>query len=136
MPLMELLQRVSFVPDSNTMSLASVMNQQRDENAGVLASQRVVVSSTIAATSTISVGYIVWLLRGGVLLGSMMSSLPAWRMVDPFTVLGTLDAAAADDDSESLQSLVKEDVTHRRSAAESASVTGADFSGTDTEVQD
>jgi hypothetical protein len=34
-----------------------------------------------------SVGYVVWLFRGGLLLGSLLSSLPAWHVIDPLPVL-------------------------------------------------
>jgi hypothetical protein len=36
----------------------------------------------------------------------MLSSLPAWRFVDPLPVLSALDDAVADEDEESLQSIV------------------------------
>jgi hypothetical protein len=34
-----------------------------------------------------SVGYVIWLLRGGLLLSSLLSSLPAWHSMDPMPVL-------------------------------------------------
>ena len=45
------------------------------------------VSTSIVATGTLSIGYVVWLVRGGVLMSSMLSALPAWQMVDPLPVL-------------------------------------------------
>ena len=44
-------------------------------------------------TSGVSIGYVVWLVRGGVLMSSMMSALPAWQMVDPMPVLAAARAA-------------------------------------------
>ena len=41
----------------------------------------------MVVTGGLSVGYVVWLLRGGVLVSSMLSALPAWQMVDPLPVL-------------------------------------------------
>ena len=38
-------------------------------------------------SASLSVGYVVWLLRGGVLMGSMLSALPAWQMIDPLPIL-------------------------------------------------
>jgi hypothetical protein len=35
----------------------------------------------------VSVGYVLWLARGGVLMASLMSALPAWASVDPLPVL-------------------------------------------------
>ena len=46
-----------------------------------------VIGSSILATGGVSIGYVVWLVRGGVLMSSMMSALPAWQMVDPLPIL-------------------------------------------------
>jgi hypothetical protein len=40
--------------------------------------------------------YVLWLVRGGVLLGSYLSALPAWRLLDPLPVL----ARTGDDEDE------------------------------------
>jgi hypothetical protein len=40
--------------------------------------------------------YILWLVRGGVLLGSYLSAMPAWRLLDPLPVL----AKVGDDEDE------------------------------------
>jgi hypothetical protein len=37
------------------------------------------------------VGYVLWLLRGGALIASLLSSLPAWRLIDPLPVLSRVD---------------------------------------------
>lgn len=49
----------------------------------------------IALSSGLSVGYVIWLVRGGALLGSMLSSMPAWQMMDPLPVLARAGRAAA-----------------------------------------
>ena len=46
-----------------------------------------VVASAALATSTISYGYVTWLLRGGLLLSGLLSTLPAWHGLDPLPVL-------------------------------------------------
>jgi hypothetical protein len=46
-----------------------------------------VVGSTVAITGAMSVGYVMWLLRGGLLLSSLLSSMPAWHVIDPLPVL-------------------------------------------------
>lgn len=48
--------------------------------------QQMMVSS-IALTTGLSMGYVIWLLRGGALLGSMLSSMPLWGMIDPLPIL-------------------------------------------------
>jgi hypothetical protein len=47
------------------------------------------VGSAMLLTSALSVGYVFWTIRGGYLLATMLSTLPAWRMVDPLPVLDT-----------------------------------------------
>ncbi|MDH3209578.1 MAG: cadherin-like domain-containing protein, partial [Burkholderiaceae bacterium] len=49
--------------------------------------RRITLASSLALTSGVSIGYVVWLVRGGVLLSSMLSALPAWQMIDPLPVL-------------------------------------------------
>ncbi len=41
-----------------------------------------------AVSAGLSVGYVLWLARGGVLMASVMSALPAWASLDPLPVLG------------------------------------------------
>jgi len=68
--------------------------------------RRTVVASAIAATSGLSIGYVVWLVRGGVLVSSMLSALPAWQMIDPLPVVAaagggrTRRANSAPDDAD------------------------------------
>ena len=46
------------------------------------------VSYSIGAVSAFgAAGYILWTLRGGVLMAAAMSQLPSWKMVDPLPVL-------------------------------------------------
>jgi len=49
--------------------------------------RRVVVATGVGLTGGVSIGYVVWLIRGGVLVSSMLSALPAWQMIDPLPVL-------------------------------------------------
>ncbi|HQC95086.1 MAG TPA: DUF4347 domain-containing protein [Aquabacterium sp.] len=45
------------------------------------------LASGVAGSLGLSVGYVVWLVRGGVLMSSMLSALPAWQLLDPLPVL-------------------------------------------------
>jgi len=65
--------------------------------------------SAIAATTGLSVGYVLWLTRGGLLMASLLSSLPAWRLIDPIPILASLDLGddEAGEDEESLASLLR-----------------------------
>lgn len=69
-------------------------------------SDQMLIGSSIMATTSLSVGYVIWLIRGSVLLSSLLSSLPAWRIIDPLPVLaGALHEN--DEDDESLQSMLE-----------------------------
>lgn len=65
---------------------------------------QVVVGSTAVVTTSVSVGYVMWLLRGGSLLTTFLSSLPAWQDFDPLAVLESFDENGDQDtDDESLE---------------------------------
>jgi hypothetical protein len=71
-----------------------------------------VVGTATAMTTALSIGYVLWTIRGGYLLASMLSSMPAWRLIDPLPILdgfvgGWAGGRRRDDDDESLQSLVE-----------------------------
>ena len=70
-------------------------------------SAKEVQAAGAALTTGLSVGYVLWLARGGVLVASLMSALPAWAMVDPLPVLAQMkrrddetDDGGADDDAD------------------------------------
>lgn len=72
-------------------------------------SQQIIVAGS-AASAGLSVGYVLWLARGGVLMASVLSALPAWASLDPLPVLGQVNgknkgkglggAAATDDEDD------------------------------------
>jgi hypothetical protein len=83
---------------------------------------KAMIASTVAVSSGLSVGYVVWLIRGGVLMSTVLSSLPAWRLIDPLPVLAYMNRRSDDDDDESgrdesLESIV--DGKDRRPEADS-----------------
>uniref|UniRef100_UPI0035631969 beta strand repeat-containing protein n=1 Tax=Stieleria sp. TaxID=2795976 RepID=UPI0035631969 len=53
--------------------------------------------SFAGVSSALSVGYVMWTVRGGLLATSLLAHLPAWSFVDPLLVLDELDD---DDDSD------------------------------------
>ncbi len=72
--------------------------------------KKMIVGSSLSVTTGLSVGYVIWLIRGGVLLSSVLSSLPAWRMIDPLPIMGHLKGYTEnDEDDDSLESLVNKD---------------------------
>lgn len=62
--------------------------------------------TAVATSASISVGYIVWMIRGGYVLASVISTMPVWQTMDPLPVLDALDAV--DDDDESLESMIEQ----------------------------
>jgi VCBS repeat-containing protein len=87
------------------------LDKLRDEIRDDTSFTKTVVGSSLAATTGLSIGYVLWLIRGGMLLSSVLSSLPAWRLVDPLPILASLDNESEDEhtDDDSLESLVEKD---------------------------
>jgi hypothetical protein len=83
------------------------LEQVRDDVMQVASIDRNVMASTIGVSASFTIGYVLWLVRGGVLISSLLASLPAWRMVDPLPVLGSLANGKRDnEDDKSLEELV------------------------------
>jgi hypothetical protein len=76
------------------------LEQVRNRIEEQFAQNRTAVASTIAISTGLSVGYVLWLVRGGLLLTSVLSALPAWQIVDPLPVLGTMRRAQDDKDAD------------------------------------
>lgn len=49
--------------------------------------EQVVAAGSLMMSTGVSLGYIVWLARGGALIASMASSIPVWASMDPMPVL-------------------------------------------------
>jgi len=83
------------------------LDQLRQNVAADGETQQKIVGSTVMITGTMSVGYVIWLLRGGLLLSSLLSSLPAWHVIDPMPVLarGNRDEDEADGEDDPLEKL-------------------------------
>ena len=67
---------------------------------------RVYLGSAIVSSIGLSVGYVVWLIRGGLLLSSLLSSLPAWQILDPLPILARKKDDDHSEDEESLESIL------------------------------
>jgi VCBS repeat-containing protein len=82
-------------------SLQNDINQQ-------LHLDKTTVASSLVVSTGLSVGYVLWLVRGGVLLSSLLSTLPAWRLIDPLPILGYLDRSKrGSDEDDSLEGMLK-----------------------------
>jgi hypothetical protein len=70
---------------------------------------KTVVGSAIATSVGLSAGYVVWMLKGGSLMASVLSSLPAWQLADPLAILvGTKEDEDEDEDDDTLETIIKD----------------------------
>jgi hypothetical protein len=83
-------------------SLDAVKKEMADDNQ----LNRVYLGSAIVSSVGLSVGYVVWLIRGGLLLSSLLSSLPAWQILDPLPILARKKGDDQSEDDESLESIL------------------------------
>ena len=81
-------------------------NQLREQDQASDHLENLVIGSTTVVTSGLTVSYVVWLIRGGSLLATMVSVVPSWTSFDPLPVLERFAAEVQDDDIESLDSIV------------------------------
>jgi hypothetical protein len=71
-------------------SLEQAFDRLREEIETQSGQQLQASVGTLAVSTSLSVGYVLWLARGGALLASLASSIPAWASMDPLPVLSKL----------------------------------------------
>ncbi len=106
-PAPELITMVSATPLS-LFGHASDRSAEAGVDPGVSVREIVLGTTTVVSTA-LSVGYVVWLIRGGTLFASMVASLPAWTLVDPLPILTSFQETnpSEQDDEERLCDLVR-----------------------------
>jgi hypothetical protein len=67
--------------------LEGTFRQMKEDVEQEVVYEQGLVASSVVVTSTFSVGYVLWLARGGALLASLASAIPAWTSIDPLPVL-------------------------------------------------
>lgn len=77
------------VVDLKAKKWVGELDDIRDAVATKLRSDRKLAALATATTTTVSIGYVLWLLRGGLLVASVLSSLPAWSALDPLPILSS-----------------------------------------------
>ncbi|NND72263.1 MAG: hypothetical protein HKN43_11880, partial [Rhodothermales bacterium] len=83
------------------------LDESNSDNDSAQFVRKAVVGSSVAVTTGLSVGYVAWMVRGGVLLSSVLSSLPAWQFIDPLPVLNYSDDEENDGDrDDSLEDII------------------------------
>jgi Domain of unknown function (DUF4347)/Cadherin-like/Right handed beta helix region len=91
----------------NSQQFNEDLQRNRASNERSIQLDKNVIASTTAVSTTLSVGYVIWLVRGGALLSSLLASIPAWRAVDPLPVLGTMAETEEDQDDDSLDAMIE-----------------------------
>ena len=86
--------------------LRNSLDAVKEEMAGDHQLSKVYLGSAIVSSVGLSVGYVVWLLRGGMLLSSLLSSIPAWQILDPLPILARKKDDDPSDEDESLESIL------------------------------
>jgi VCBS repeat-containing protein len=92
--------RHAFTSQANVAAFEQIAQSLNAEMGGELAFE-----VPALAGASLTVGYVVWMLRGGMLVTSLLAQMPAWRLIDPLVFLDSLDKSVEDD--ESLGSLVE-----------------------------
>lgn len=115
--------RVKFALYSDPLSLVETerymrgIDDIRDELERSSQGRDTAMGGVFSVTAGISAGYVVWLARSGILLSSVLSSLPAWRFIDPLPVLSGAQTDGVDDD-ESLEEMVSSTADDEQSSDE------------------
>ncbi len=81
-------------------------NNLRSDEVSDASFDDIFVGSAGVTAGLFSVGYVMFALRGGVLIASAYSSIPAWRMLDPASLLTQSRVTGSRGDNESLQDLI------------------------------
>jgi hypothetical protein len=75
---------------------------------------KVEAGTAAVGSMAVSVVYILWAVRAGSILSSLISSMPAWKLVDPLPILDQMAAGSGgrnrfgeEDDDETLESMVE-----------------------------
>lgn len=101
-----------------TTDFRQSLDRVREEIEHKITIKRNFVASTAAVSASLSIGYVIWLLRGGVLLSSLLASVPAWGSIDPLPVLSSATARRGKDgEDDSLQGMLKKSAHARGDGA-------------------
>jgi hypothetical protein len=78
-----------------------------DQKLGLpIARQELAIGTALTVSTAFTVGYVIWMLRGGMLLTSLIAQMPAWRLIDPLVVLNRTNEFFDDGEQETLETIV------------------------------
>ena len=99
-------------------NMVNSLDDMKKEMANDHQLNKVYLGSAIVSSVGLSVGYVVWLLRGGMLLSTLLSSIPAWQILDPLPVLARKRDEDQADDDESLEGIIGPGSAQEKTAEE------------------
>jgi hypothetical protein len=99
------LNRTVVAPGFFQIQTSTMVPDTPAEQVAQLLGEHLTVGAATVVSSSVTMGYVIWMLRGGSLLTAFLSSMPAWQVFDPLPVLHAAAGRAYDDD-ESLLTLV------------------------------
>lgn len=82
------------------------LNHNRERMAAAALFSPIVMGSSTALASTMTVGYLMWLIKGGQVMAAMLANVPTWKMIDPLPILSTLMDDESDLDDDSLDTII------------------------------
>ena len=97
----------AYVHVAASRQLWQELDAFRDDVDGAQQFQIVAIGSVGTIASGFTVGYVLWALRSGLLLSSLLASMPAWTLLDPLAIASVGDGSGRDDQEESLEQLVE-----------------------------
>ncbi|MFN8711181.1 MAG: hypothetical protein ACK50J_31295, partial [Planctomyces sp.] len=93
------------LPDFLMIDDGSYSDTTKNQQTVMLSAENVVLGTTTVVSTSVSIGYVVWMLRGGSLLTAFVSSLPAWQAFDPLPILNSFDKKDDEKDNDTLLSI-------------------------------
>ena len=99
---------ITALPPETYNLVRNSLDAVKEEISKELLLGNTVLGSAIATSVGLSAGYVVWMLKGGSLLASVLSSLPAWQLADPLAILVGKKEDEDDEDDESLETIIEE----------------------------
>lgn len=88
---------------SQSAPLWQALRQQDQQRQAEHQFEKMLVGSATAVSSSLTAGYVLWMLRSGYVVTSVVSQMPAWSLINPVSLLEDAE------DAESLTSLLERD---------------------------
>ena len=99
-------------------ALDTLSSDLNDDLLEALSFEQLVVGTSAVGATGLSVGYVIWLLRGGSLTLTMVTTLPTWMSFDPLPILGlSRRTSVPAEEEESLLEMIETRLAKRSAAA-------------------